>query len=233
MNYRIILRDTLRLFQKSKLIWFLGAISFVSELFVYGVPSAIRNNPTFACSYFVFFAFLYLVYISKCSLIYAANQILSEQNPTFSDAWNFSKTKLKTIGGLYFLSIPLVMFAVLIVALFAWSGLDPVVAQFVNLVVTSFLTSLFTLSICTIVIHNLDSAIALWTGLLIVFNNFFPVVILNGIFLFIEVGVSFLTGNVFLSIFLYIPLTVTMTVVYRALIAKGSYPSLSNTQFTA
>ena len=233
MNYRIILRDTLRIFQKSKPIWLLGAISFVSELFVYAVPSAIRKNPTFGCSYFVFFGFLYVAYVSKCGLIYSTNQILSEQSPTFSDAWNFSKTKLKTIGGLYFLSIPLVMFAILIVVLFAWSGLDPVLARFVNLVVTSFLTSLFTLSICSIVIHKLDSAIALWTGFLIVFNNFFPVVMLNGIFLFIEVGLSLLTGNVFLSIFLYIPLTVTMTVVYRTLITKGSYPSLSNTQFTA
>jgi hypothetical protein len=163
-------------------------------------------------------------------LIYATNQILSEGNPTFSEVWNFSKTKLRKIGGIYFLSIPLLMFTGLIVWMVIWSGANNVLAWSVDMLVTGFLSSLFTLSICAIVIHNLDSAMALWTGLSIVFNNFFPLLVLNGIFLFIQIGLSLLLGNALLSIFLLVPLTVTMTVAYRVLITKGSYPALSDIQ---
>jgi len=100
-------------------------------------------------------------------------------------------------------------------------------------VVTFLLGSVFTLSICTIVINNLEAGLALWTGLSIVVNNIFHVLLLNAIFIILQIVVNLSIGNGLFGIFFIVPLTVTMTLAYRAFIAKGSYPALSNIQPTA
>ncbi len=234
MNYRILFRDTLRLFRESKLLWILGMFCFVSEAIYRASVYSIGKPPVPCIAYPLFFISLYVSFVAKCSLIYSANQILSEQKPTYAEAWGFSKTKLRRIAWLYFLSIPLLMLSGLIVMMVALSEISIVLTWVVDLVITSFfLGSLFTFSICTIVIYNLEAGLALWTGLAIVGNNFFHVVVLNSIFLILQIGLNLLVGNTLPGIFLIAPLTVTMTVAYRAFIAKGSYPALSNIQPTA
>jgi len=234
MNYRIIFRDTFRLFRESRLLWILGTFLFVSEAVYKASIYSIRNSPVSCIAYPLYFVSLYVLFVAQCSLIYSANLLLSEQQPTYSETWEFSKTKLRTIVWLYFLSIPLFIFSEFIVKIVALSEISPPLTWFVDLFVMAFfLSSLFTLSICTIVIHNLEAGLALWTGLSILVNNFFHMVVLNSIFLIIQIGLNMLIGNVLPGIFLLIPFTVTMTVAYRAFIAKGSYPALSNIQPTA
>ena len=216
-NYelQIILRDTLRLFQESKLLWIFGIIAFVSEVIFRGSIYSIRNPPVPCIAYPLFFISLYFSFVAKCSLIYTANQILSEQKATYSEVWIFCKTKLRRIAGLYFLSIPLVMFSVFIVAIAALSEITPSLTWVVELLVTFF-------SICTIVIHHLEAGLALWTGLLIVVNNVFHVVILNSIFLILQIALNLSIRNGLFGIFFIVPVTVTMTLAYRVFIAKGS-----------
>jgi hypothetical protein len=234
MNYRIIFRDTLRLFRESKLLWILGMFLFASEAIYRASIYSIGKPPVSCFAYPLLFVSLYVSFVARCSLIYSANQILSEQKPSYSEAWGFSKTKLRSIVGLYFLSVPIVIFSVFIVTIVALSEISASLTWVVDLFVTSFfLGSLFTLSICTIVIHNLEAGLALWTGLLILFNNFFHVIVLNSIFLILQIALNLLIGNALPGIFLLIPFSVTMTVAYRAFIAKGSYPALSNIQPTA
>jgi len=231
MNYRIIFRDTFRLFRESRLLWILGIFSFISEAIYRASVYSVGKPPVPFIAYPLLLISLYVSFVAKCSLIYSANQILSEQNPTYSEAWGFSKTKLKRIAWLYFLSIPLVIFSVFIVAIVALSEINASLTWAVDLFVTSFfLGSLFTLSICTIVIHNLEAGLALWTGLSIIFNNFLQVIVLNSIFLILQFVLNLLIGNALPGIFLIAPLTVTMSVAYRVFIAKGSYPALSNIQ---
>ncbi len=234
MNYRSIFRDTFRLFRESKLLWILGIFSFVSEAIYRASVYSIGKPPVPFIAYPLFFISLYISFVAKCSLIYSANQILSEQKPTYAEAWEFSKTKLGRIAWLYFLSIPLVMFSAFIVVLIALSEISTSLTWVVDLFISSFfLGSLFTFSICTIVIHNLEAGLALWTGLSIAVNNFFQIVVLNSIFLILQIGLNLLVGNALPGIFLIAPITVTMTAAYRAFIAKGSYPALSNIQPTA
>lgn len=233
MNYKIIFRDTLRLFRESKLLWIFGAIAFVSEVIFRGSIYSIGKPPVPCIAYPLFFISLYFLLLAKCSLVYSTNQVLSEQKPTYSEVWGFCKTKVRRIAGLYFLSIPLVMFAVFVVEIVLMSEISALLTGFVGLLVTFFLTSFFTLSICTIVIHNLEAGLALWTGLSIAVNNFFHVVILNSIFLILQIALNLSIGNGLFGIFFIIPLTVTMTLAYRGFIAKGSYPALSNIQPTA
>src|SRR6266511_1064840 len=155
MNYRIIFRDTLRLFRESKLLWILGVISFVSEVIFRASIYSIGKPPIPCIAYPLFFISLYFSFVAKSSLIYSTNQIVSEQKPTYSEVWGFGKTKIRRILGLYFLSIPLVMFSVFIVAIVAMSEISTSLTWFMDVLVTLLLGSVFTLSICTIVIHNL------------------------------------------------------------------------------
>ena len=233
MNYKILFRDTLLLFRESRLLWILGAIAFVSEVIYRVSIYSIGNPPVPRIAYPLFFLSLYFSFVAKCSLIYSTNQIVSEQKPTYSEVWGFGKTKLRRILGLYFLSIPLVMFSVLIVTIVTLSEISTLLTWFVDLLVTFFLSSLFTLSICTIVIHNLEAGLALWTGLSIAVNNIIHVVVLNSIFLILSLVVNLAIGNGLFGMFFIVPLTVTMTLAYRGFIVKGSYPALSNIQPTA
>jgi hypothetical protein len=230
MNYKILFRDTLWLFRESKLLWIFGAIAFVSEFFFRGSVFSIGNPPVPWMAYPCFPISLYFSFVAKCSLIYSTNQILSKHRPTSSEVWDFCKTKLGRIAGLYFLSIPLVMFSVFIVGIVLWSEISTVLTWSVDILVTFFLSTVLTLSICTIVIHNLEAGLALWTGLSIVVNNFIHVVALNGIFLLLQLLLYWSIGNAIFETVLLIPLTVIMTVAYRVFVAKGSYPALSNIQ---
>jgi hypothetical protein len=233
MNYKIIFRDTLRLFRDSKLLWILGVVSFVSEVIFRVSIYSIGQPPVPGIAYPLFFIFLYFSFVAKCSLIYTTNQILSDQKPTFSEAWGFSKSKMRRILWLYFLSIPFVMFAVFLVGIVLLSEINTSLTWFMDVLVTLLLGSVFALSICTIVIHDLEAGLALWTGLLIVANNFFHVVVLNSIFFALQLVVNIAVGNGLLGVFFVVPLTVTMTLAYRVFITKGSYPALSNIQPTA
>jgi hypothetical protein len=233
MNYRIIFRDTLRLFRESKLLWILGGIAFISEVIFRSSIYSIRNPPVPGIAYPLFCFSLYFSFVAKGSLIFTTHQIMSEQTPTYSEAWEFSKSKPGRILWLYFLSIPLVMFAVFLIGIVLFSEISTSLTWFMDVLVTLLLSAVFTLSICTIVIHNLEAGLALWTGLSIIVKNFFDVVILNSIFLVLELAVNIAVGNSLLGMFFVVPLTVTMTLAYRGFIAKGSYPALSNIPPTA
>ena len=226
MNYRIIFRDTLRLFRESRLLWMLGAIAFVSEAIFRVSIYSIGSPPVPRIAYPLFFISLYFSFVAKCSLIYTTNQIVSEQKPTYSEAWEFSKTKWRRILWLYFLSVPLVMFAIFLVGIVLFSEISTSLTWFMDVLVSLLLGSVFTLSICTIVTHNLEAGLALWTGLSIVVNNFFHLVVLNSIFLILQLAVNIAVGNGLLGILFVVPFTVTMTLAYRGFIAKGSYPAL-------
>jgi hypothetical protein len=233
MNYKTLFRDTLWLFRESKLLWMFGVIAFVSEFFFRGSVFSIGDPPVPWMAYACFPIALYFSFVAKCSLIYSTNQILSEQRPTPSEVWDFCKAKLRRIAGLYFLSIPLVMFSVFIVEIVFLSELSTLLTRSVDVLVGFFLSTVLTFSICTIVIHNLEAGLALWTGLSIVVNNLIHVVALNGIFLLLQLVLYWSIGNAIFDTVLLIPLTVTMTLAYRVFVAKGSYPALSNTQPTA
>jgi hypothetical protein len=158
----------------------------------------------------------------------------SYQMSTFSEVWEFCKTKVKRVFWLYFLSIPLVMFSVFIPELVRLSEISALLAWFVGMLATFFLNAVITLSICTIVINNLEeSGLALWTGLRIVFNNFLHVMFLSSIYLFLQILIMGALGNTFFGILVIVPFTVTMTLAYQVFIAKASYPALSNIQPTA
>jgi hypothetical protein len=234
MNYKAVFHDTIRLFRESKLLLILGAITFVSEAFYRGVSDSVGKFLLPWPAYPLFFIALYVSFVARCGLIYAANAVFSERKPTFSEVWNFNRTKFVRIAGLFFLSIPLLMFSGLIVTMVSLSEISSALTGFVNLFVNYFfLGSLFALSICAIVVHNLDAGRALWIGLLLVFKNIVPVIVLNSIFLVLHIVLHLLIGNILSTAFLVVPLTVTMTLVYRVLIAKDSYAALLNIQPTA
>jgi hypothetical protein len=234
MNYKAVFHDTIRLFRESKLLLTLGAITFVSESFYRGVSDSVGKFPLPWPAYPLFFIALYVSFVARCGLIYTANEVFSEQKPTFSEVWKFNKTKLLRIAGLFFVSIPLLMFSGLIVTMVSLSEISSALTVFVNLFVNYFfLGSLLALSICAIVVHNLEAGRALWIGLLLVFKNIVQVVVLNSIFLVLQIVLHLLIGNVLATAFLVAPLTVTMTLVYRVFIAKGSYTALLNIQPSA
>jgi len=233
MNYKNIFRDTFRLFQESKLIWILGAFAFISEA-VYRISKySIEKDSASCISYLLLVVTLYFSFLAECGLIYSVNQILSDQNPTFSEVWGFCKTKIRSMIGFFFYSFPLIMFIVFIVELFSLSQINASLTFFVGMFATFFLNSLFTIFICTIAINNLQAGPALWTGLLIVFNNFFHIIVLNCIFLVIQIFLNWSTKTTLFGILLNVPLTVTMTLAYKVFITKVSYPALSDVQPTA
>jgi len=233
MNYKTIFLDTIRLFRASKLLWIFGVFAIVSDVVNRISIYSIGKHPVSCIPYPLVLIAIYFSSIAVCGLIYSANQIASNQTSTFSEAWEFCKTKVKRVFWFYFLSIPLVMFSVFIPELVRLSEISALITWFVGILATFFLNSLFTLSICTIAINNLESGLALWTGLLIVFNNFPHVMVLNGIYLILQILIMGATGNTFFGIIVVVPLTVTMTLAYRVFITKTSYPALSNIQPTA
>jgi hypothetical protein len=233
MNYKTIFSDTFRLFRESKLLWVFGVFAIVSEI-VYRVSKySIEKHPTSLILYLLLLIALYFSFLAEASLIYSTNQLFSKQNPTFSEVWDFCKARGKRIVGFYFVSFPLVMFILFIPELVKMSEISTSLTRIVGTLAFFILTSLLTLGICTIVINNLGAGMALWTGLLMVFNNLLHVIVLNSFFLVLEMFLVWLMKTTLFEMFLYVPLTVTMTLAYRIFIAKASYPALSNIQPTA
>lgn len=230
MNYKIIFRDTLRLFGSSKLLWIFGVLAIVSEAVYRVTIYSIGKHPISCIPYPLVLIAIYFSAFAACGLIYSTHWIASQEPPTIAEAWHFSKTKVKRVFWLCFLSISLIMFSAFIPALVRWAEISALLAWFVYILATFFLNSLFSLSICTIVINNLESGLALWTGLRMVFNNILPLVVLNFVYLILQILIMEATGNTFFGIVVVVPLTVTMTLAYRAFIAKVSYPALSNIQ---
>jgi hypothetical protein len=228
MNYRVLLCNTFKVFRESRLVWFLGAIFFVSEFILKISVYSLGNPPVPCIAYPLFFISLYFSFMAKSSLIYSTSQIASAQEPTNTEAWELGKLKFRKILGLYFLGVPLVMFSVFIVVLVVLSELNTFLTLAVYLLITFFLGSLFTLSICSIVIRNLEPGLALWTGLSMVVNNFIHIIVVNGIFLALQILLNLSIGNGFFGIFFIVPLTVAMTLAYQEFIKKDSYPALSN-----
>jgi hypothetical protein len=233
MNYKTIFHSTLRLLASSKLLWVLGALAIVSEVIYRVSIYSIGKHPVSCIPYPLVVVAIYFSSIAICGLIYSTHWIVSEEHPIFAEAWHFSKTKVRRVFWLYFLSIPLVMFSTFLPALVNWSEISALLAWFVYILATFFLNSLLILSICTIVINNLDSGLALWTGLQIMFNNFLHVIVLSGIYLILQILIMGVLENTFFGIVVVVPFTVTMTLAYRVFIAKDSYPALSNIQSTA
>ena len=233
MKYKNVFRDTLRLFGTSKLLWIFGAFTAGSEVIYRVSIYSIGKHPVSCIPYPLVLIAIYLSLVAKAGLIYSANQVMSNQTPTFSEAWGFCKTKVKKILGLYFVSIPLIMFTVFIPELIKMSEISAVLAGFTEMIATFFLSSLFTLSICAITINNLDSALALWIGLVIVFKNFLQVMVVSGIYLILQIFIMGAFGNTFFGILVFAPFTVTLALAYRAFVAKNSYPAIEISQPTA
>jgi hypothetical protein len=233
MNYRIILQDTLRLFRESKVLWIFGAIFFASEVVNRVSIYSIGEHPASCIPYPLVLVAVYFSLLAKVGLTYSVNRIMSNQILTFSEAWNFCKTKLKEVIGLYFIGILLIVLSVFIAKIVVAGKINVSLALFIGLLLDSFLNAWLTLSICTIVISNLEAGPGLWTGLLIVLHNFLHVIVLSSIFLILQIVLNWSIGNALPGIFLLVPLTVTMILAYRVFITKSSYPALSNIQPTA
>lgn len=221
------------MFQKSKLLWIIGAFLFSSEV-VYRVSVySIGNRPDYWFPYPLMLIAVFLSFLAKVGLIYSTNQMVSDQTPTFSEVWDFCKSRVKPIFGLYFVNIPLIMFSVLLVTVVVLSVPSVSLTFLVGILLDFLFNAVFTISICTIVINNLEAGPSLWTGVLIVINNFFHVIALSSVYFILQILLSQTLGIGLLGIFLIVPLTVTMTLAYRVFVTKDSYPALSNLQSTA
>jgi len=233
MNYKTIFRDTLRLFGGSKLLWIFGAFSVINEFFSRVSIYSIGERPVQCTAYPILLISIYLSLVAKAGLIYSADKISSQQTLTFSEAWHFCTTRVKRFVGFYFISIPLLIFSIFIVEIVMLSEISTSLTELVGMLIDFFLTSVIILGLCTITLHKLETGPALWAGLSIVFNNFLQVLILNVIFLILEVLLIIAAGNTFFGLLVSVPFTVTMTLAYRVFITKASYPGLSNMQTTA
>jgi hypothetical protein len=232
MNYRIIFRDTLRLFGSSKLPWILGAFSFGSE-FLYGVTVySIGKQPVACIPYPLLLLAISFSFIAKTGLIFSTKQIASFQHITFSATWNFCTAKMKSLG-LYFVSFPLLFVSVFTLQIFAWSKVTGLSGWFVGMQLIYFLISLLTMSMCTVVIHDLTARHALWTGFLIVVRNFPQLITLNSIYIVLHILVVGAIENAYFGFLVLVPFTVTITLAYQLFVEKVSYPALSNVQNTA
>ena len=229
MNYKNVFSETIRLLRQSKLLWIFGGLTFVAD-FNYRISTSLIGKSQTCYPFVLPLIAIYFMLIAKIGLIYSSNQLISHQAPTLSEAWEFSKVKLKRLLYFYFLSIPLVMFTVFIPMLVRLSEISNTLTLLVEMFANLFLTALFTLSICAVVINNVESGTALWTGLTIVFNNFLHVIVINIIFLATQMFIIWITGNSIICLIIFLPYTVTMTLAYREFITKDSYPALSNSQ---
>jgi hypothetical protein len=227
MNYKVIFRETIRLFGGYKLPWIFGALIIVCEVVQGGVAKSIENNNATCIRYPLLLLAIYVSLVSKAGLIYSTNQLSTGQTTTFSDVWNFCKTKLFRILGLYFISIPLVMFAVFIPELVKMSDISSQLTFVVALLVSIFLTSLYTLGICAVVNNDMGAGMALWVGLQIVFNKFLHVLTISSFYFILQLLLVVAASNMFLRVIVFVPFTVTMTLAYQVFIVKDSYPALS------
>jgi hypothetical protein len=232
MNYKTIFRDTLRLFGSSKLLWIFGAFSAASE-FLYRVTTySIGKHPVACIPYPLLLLAICFSFMAKAGLIYSTKKIISGQNITFSATWDFCKAKMKNVG-LYFVSFPLLFVSVFTLQIFAWSKITGWGAWFVGMQLIYFLISLLTMSMCTVVIHDLTARPALWTGFLIVVSNFPQIMVLNSIYIVLHLLVVGAVENAHFGFLVLVPFTVIMTLAYQLFIEKVSYPALSNVQNTA
>ena len=233
MDYKTVFRDAFRLFRESKLFWIFGAIAVVSE-FLYRVSIySIGKHPIYCIPYPVLLLGIYFSLFAKAVIIYSTIQAVSRQTPTFSEVWHFCKAKMNGFVGFYLISIPLLIFSALIFDVVTWVGINPPFTWVIGVLVSFFLTSLITVSICIMTLHNLEARSALWMGIQIVFKNFLHLIVLNGIFLILAILLMGSTGNVFLELSVSVPLTISLALVYQVFITKGSYPALSNIHPTA
>jgi hypothetical protein len=232
MNHKTIFRDTLRLFGSSKLPWIFGVFSIVSE-FGYNVTTySIGKHPVSCIPYPLLFIAICLSFIAKAGLIYSTKYSVTGQNPTFSAVWAFCTAKAKSVS-LYFVSFPLLFFSVFTLQIFAWSKISGLLTWLVGMQVTYFLLSLFTMSMCTVVLPTLTTGPALRSGLLIILSNFPRLIVLNSIYIVLHLLVVGAVENANFGFFVLVPFTVTTALAYQMLIERASYSALSNTQNTA
>jgi len=233
MNYKSIFLDTLRLFRESKLLWIFGTFALISEILIRVSVYSIGKHPISCIPYPLVLIAVYFSFLAKAGLIYSANQVVSNQSPTFSEVWDFCKKKAKIFIGLYFISIIWIILSFALVEIVVLNKFALILAMLAGVLIDFFFYSLLTIGICAIVINHLEVKPALWTGLLMVFRNFSHLAILGSILLVLQILLNLIAGNAILGLLLLVPFTVTMALAYQVFITKGSYPALSNIQPTA
>jgi hypothetical protein len=199
LNYTQILRDSLRLFRTTKLLWVFGFLSFLplSLIQLLYVP----NNTILICLYsIVTWPILFVTFVASGSLIYVIHQALLNKTSAFSEAWHKGRSKILRVFVLMLvLSIPIVLlflfFSRIIVTTIPRSPLTWLFALTNQVVIGSF----FTFGLCAIMIDNIEPLEAAWTGFLITRNNFFPLFIITGIIFFTRIFLQYLLLVIFAS----------------------------------
>lgn len=190
MDFLQILRDSLHLLRTQKLVWVFGFLVVLSTLFL-EVENIVRGNPLLVCFYLTLsFAISILFLVGTGSLIYVIHQATLNESPTFGDAWNQGMGNVFRMLSLVFLLAPATIIFLLIDRI---AGINAPSIEFSWFLETSvayigfvFLGSVFIYGGCAIVIYKVNTLRAAWTGLLIILNNFFRILIIIGTWLIIR-----------------------------------------------
>lgn len=186
MNYLQILKESLHIFRTTKLVWVFGFSSLLITIFQPS-PQSMRGDPFLICVYF--FVLLVSVFISIIAyggLIYLIYQLTLNRNPGFSEVWLQGGQRLFRNIGFILLLTPALFVVLVIYYMIAFKApASPFLWLFVLMIIAS-LASMITFGFCAIMIDDVNAFAAVWTSFLIILNNFFRVLVIQGGVFFIR-----------------------------------------------
>ncbi len=177
MDYLQILQDSLRIFQKNKLVWIFGILSLLGA-----IPLNTGKSTPFGLEcilLILLFIRLIISNIASGSLIYIIHQATLNQSPIFSKAWAVGKSRFFRILGVTILCSPFVFIIYLFSNIFSSSTYASPILWLIYFFGNSFFRIFLVFGYCAVVINNVNGWRAAWTSFLIVIRKYFRIFVLT------------------------------------------------------
>jgi len=205
MNYFELFRESISLALTNKIILVFGLLSAV----IFFIPSStyFRENIILICVFLAIELIIIAVsMIAIAGLIYSVHQIIVSKEVSFSEGWAKGRSSFLRIFLLIILLIPFILVGTIIGYLFLTNSQESLLIWLSIYVLGIMYASLYIFGTCAIVIDDLSSIKAIWTGLLITLKNFLRLLLISGIFISLEI---LALGSIFV-ILLLIPLQLNL-----------------------
>jgi hypothetical protein len=223
-----ILRDSLRLLRSTKLIWVLGLLLQILRSLGDLKPSAqfVHEHPVlYSLSLIVSMVVLVVYWIATCALIQVIYQASMDIQLTFSETRLQPKSKLRSLIGLLILNLPAGLVELLILAYINRLPSSPL--QWLILLILISCISIYSFSMCAVLIDGVKAWQAVWLGFLITLNNFFRLIGITGLLLLIRGLFTLAVAVILASGLFHIGLPVPLALDYPTYLKLAAVPFIS------
>ena len=179
MNYFEIIKDSIRIFRTTKIIWLFGFLALIPNI-IGTMMDKSRLNINLDCAIMLILLIsLYFGIISQGGLVYLIHQKILNNEIAFKDAWVQSKKKIGSIIGLLVIISAMSLIPSLIYLYFNYHTPYSPLLWILTWIIDMFFTTQFIFGVCAIMMDDIGAFSAARLSFLVTLNNYFPVIIIN------------------------------------------------------